>query len=54
VTDRYLGIWAALVEVFPQTDELRCWNHRLVNLIDQLANCDLRGSPERCPDAPLL
>ncbi|MFQ5745493.1 MAG: IS256 family transposase [Acidobacteriota bacterium] len=36
VADGHLGIWAALAEVFPQAEELRCWNHRIVNVIDQL------------------
>jgi transposase-like protein len=36
VADGHLGIWAALVEVFPQAEELRCWNHRIMNVIDQL------------------
>jgi putative transposase len=36
VADGHLGIWAALGEIFPQTEEQRCWNHRLMNVIDQL------------------
>jgi putative transposase len=36
VADGHLGIWAALAEVFPQAEELRCWNHRIMNVIDQL------------------
>jgi transposase-like protein len=36
VADGHLGIWAALGEIFPETEEQRCWNHRLMNVIDQL------------------
>jgi hypothetical protein len=28
--------WAALAEVCPQAEELRCWNHRIMNVIEQL------------------
>lgn len=36
VADGHLGIWAALAEIFPETEEQRCWNHRLVNVLDRL------------------
>lgn len=37
VADGHLGIWGALREVgFTKGEELRCWNHKLVNVIDQL------------------
>src|SRR6202049_223920 len=36
VADGHLGIWSALGEVFPDGAELRCWNHRLTNVIDHL------------------
>ena len=36
VADGHLGIWAARGEVCPQAEELRCWNHRIMNVIDQL------------------
>ncbi len=36
VADGHLGIWGALAEVFPEGDEQRCWNHRIVNVLDQL------------------
>jgi transposase-like protein len=36
VADGHLGIWAALGEIFPEAEEQRCWNHRLMNVIDQL------------------
>lgn len=34
--DGGLGAWAALTEVFPNTRHQRCWNHRVLNLQDQL------------------
>lgn len=36
VGDGGLGFWAALNEVFPDTRHQRCWNHRVLNLIDKL------------------
>jgi transposase-like protein len=36
IGDGHLGIWAALAAVFPTAREQRCWNHRLLNLLDKL------------------
>ena len=36
VGDGALGFWAALREVWPATDEQRCWFHRLGNVLDKL------------------
>jgi len=36
VADGHAGIWAALAEVWPEVAEQRCWNHRIVNVLDQL------------------
>ena len=36
VGDGALGLWAALEQVFPPTRHQRCWNHRALNLLDQL------------------
>ena len=36
VADGAAGAWAAASAVWPQTREQRCWNHRLVNVLDQL------------------
>lgn len=36
VADGHLGIWAALGEINPQGDEQRCWNHKTVNVLDDL------------------
>ncbi|HWF60712.1 MAG TPA: IS256 family transposase [Nitrospira sp.] len=34
--DGHLGIWAALVEQQPMAAEQRCWNHRLVTVLDAM------------------
>jgi putative transposase len=36
VGDGGLGLWAALGEVFPETQHQRCWNHRVLNVQDKL------------------
>jgi transposase-like protein len=36
VADGHLGIWAALGELCPESEEQRCWNHRIVNVLDCL------------------
>jgi putative transposase len=36
IGDGALGIWGALANVFPGAAEQRCWNHRLVNVLDRL------------------
>lgn len=36
VGDGHLGIWGALANVYPAAQEQRCWNHRLVNVLDRV------------------
>jgi transposase-like protein len=36
VADGAAGAWAAASAVWPATREQRCWNHKLVNVLDQL------------------
>jgi putative transposase len=36
VGDGHLGIWGALSNVYPQAGEKRCWNHKIVNVLDKL------------------
>jgi transposase-like protein len=36
IADGHLGIWAALGEQQPMAAEQRCWNHRLVNVLDAI------------------
>jgi transposase-like protein len=36
IGDGHLGIWGALATVYPTAAEQRCWNHRLMNVLDKL------------------
>ena len=36
VADGNLGIWAALKRVYPESQEQRCWNHKMRNVLDCL------------------
>ncbi len=36
VADGALGFWAALKDVYPETEEQRCWVHKLANVLDKL------------------
>lgn len=36
IGDGHLGIWGALRDVYPETAEQRCWNHRILNILDAL------------------
>lgn len=36
VADGHLGIWAAAAEIWPGCDEQRCWNHKILNVLDQV------------------
>lgn len=36
IGDGHLGIWGALPQVFPESDEQRCWNHKKRNVLDKL------------------
>jgi transposase-like protein len=40
VADGHLGIWGALAEQSPATAEQRCWNHKIVNVLDHFARKD--------------
>ena len=35
VGDGHLGIWGALRNVYPQAAEQRCWNHKVMNVLDR-------------------
>ena len=35
VGDGHLGLWGALTNVYPKAREQRCWNHRIVNVLDK-------------------
>jgi transposase-like protein len=36
IADGHLGIWAALAEQQPAAAEQRCWNHRILNVLDAI------------------
>jgi transposase-like protein len=36
VADGHLGIWAALAEQQPTAAEQRCWNHKILNVLDAI------------------
>lgn len=36
VADGGLGFWGALDEVYPTTRHQKCWNHRILNVLDKL------------------
>jgi transposase-like protein len=36
VGDGNLGFWAALREVYPETEEQRCWKHKVANVLDKM------------------
>lgn len=36
VGDGNLGVWGALRNVYPEAAEQRCWNHKIMNVLDKL------------------
>ena len=36
VADGHLGIWSAVAQIWPDTQQQRCWNHKLLNVLDAL------------------
>ncbi len=36
VADGVAGIWAAVEQVWPEADGQRCWNHKILNVLDRL------------------
>lgn len=36
IGDGGLGFWGALNEIYPETRHQRCWNHRIMNMLDKL------------------
>src|SRR5262249_16244502 len=37
IGDGHLGIWAGLRNIYPEASEQRCWNHRVLNLLDRIS-----------------
>jgi transposase-like protein len=46
VGDGNLGIWSALANIYPGALEQRCWNHKMVNVLDKLPK-KLQGQAKR-------
>ncbi len=36
IGDGALGFWSALRDIYPECKEQRCWNHKIMNVIDKL------------------
>ena len=34
IADGHLGIWSALSELLPESQQQRCWNHKILNVLD--------------------
>lgn len=47
VADGNLGIWSALGEIHPAGDEQRCWNHKMVNVLNALPKKEQPEAAER-------
>jgi putative transposase len=47
VADGHLGIWSALGELHPAGDEQRCWNHKIVNVLNALPKHEQPEAAER-------
>jgi transposase-like protein len=47
VADGHLGIWSALGELHPQGDEQRCWNHKILNVLNVLPKSEQPEASER-------
>jgi transposase-like protein len=52
VADGHLGLWAALAEVYPEAQEQRCWNHKIVNVLDALPRKVRHEAGERLKKVP--
>jgi len=55
VADGHLGIWAALAQVLPGVEEQRCWNHKIVNVLDKLPKkqqSEAKALLSKIPQAP--
>ena len=50
IGDGHLGIWSAVRQVYPDAEEQRCWNHRILNVLDKLPTRQQRAAKARlCP-----
>jgi transposase-like protein len=54
VADGHLGIWSAIAQVWPESAEQRCWNHKLRNVLDvvpQRAQDEVKAHLQRIASA---
>jgi len=47
VGDGAMGLWAALDEIYPETEQQRCWNHKMANVEDKLPKKQRAEARER-------
>ncbi len=55
VADGNAGVWAAVAEIWPGLAEQRCWNHKIVNVLDKLpkkVQAEARELLRPIPSAP--
>jgi len=52
VGDGHLGIWGALANVYPEAQEQRCWNHRILNALDKVPPKDQAPAKEMLAAIP--
>lgn len=52
IGDGHLSIWGALANVYADAQEQRCWNHRIVNVLDQVPQKDEATAKEMLTAIP--
>ena len=52
IGDGHLSIWGGLANVFPEAQEQRCWNHRIVNVLDKVPQKDEATAKEMLTAIP--
>jgi len=52
IADGNLGLWSALSEVYPDSEEQRCWNHKIINVLDRLPKRVLVKAKEHLKKIP--
>lgn len=50
--DGHLGLWGALANVFPEAREQRCWNHRVMNVLDRINKKDQAAARQLVTSIP--
>lgn len=43
IGDGNLGIWGAIMNVWPEVEEQRCWNHRIINILAKIPSKKLQA-----------